>query len=103
MVILNGTVVHFRMLFIQQDDHFSSCPDYRTIAVCGIHIDRAVIVECRIECHSGTHTGAFYLSFCIDLCRNCMPTELRYGAVSHCIEPTLVDGVGDAIDIDSGC
>ena len=40
-VILHGTIIHFRMLLVQQINHLSTRPKYRSIAVGSIHIDRA--------------------------------------------------------------
>src|SRR5689334_6389765 len=68
-----------------------------------IYIHWSVIIESRIESHSGSHTGTFHLSYIIHFGSYSTPGKQAHGAIDHWINPFLIYAPGYAISIDGGC
>ena len=99
-IVLNGTIVHPGMLSLEHFYHLGACPNDGTISVSGIDVDRTIVVEGGVECHSGTYAGAVYLALVTNVCAYGMPTQLGYRTVGHGVNPAFVDGVGKTINVD---
>ena len=100
VIVVQAAVVGARIPVLEQAYHFRPGPDDGPVAVCRLVVGRAVVVEGGVEAHSRAHAGAVHLSAVQYLGADGMPAQLRHGAVSDTLDPSLVDGVGDAVDID---
>ena len=103
LIILHGTVLHLRMLGVEQTNHFRTCPKHRSVSMRRIYIDRTIIIESRIESHTGAYASAFHLSFFIYLSGDGMPSQLGNRTIRYRINPTFINGVCQTIYIDSSC
>ena len=88
------------MLILQQADDFGTCPDDRTIAMGSHHMYGTMGIEGGVESHAGTHAHLLNLTFRVDCRLYGMPSHECHGAVGLCINPALVDGMGQTIGID---
>ena len=68
-----------------------------------IYIDRTIIIESRIESHTGAYASAFHLYFFIYLSGDGMPSQLGNRTIRYRINPTFINGVCQTIYIDSSC
>ena len=65
-------------------------------------VDRAIGIEGRVERKSSTYTSAFHLPLGVHMGVDVVPGKNGLCAIVLCIEPSLVDGVGEAVAI-NGC
>ena len=79
---------------------FSTCPDGRAIAVSGEVVDGAVGIESWVESKACAYTSSFHLSLFVHVGIDVVPCEEGLCSIAFCINPTLVDGVGDAVAVD---
>ncbi len=70
--------------------------------MCRVDAGGAAIVKGGVECHAGTHAGTFHLSLLVYLCSDSVPAERGDRPVDHGTDPSLVNGVGDTVDINCG-
>ena len=101
-VELYGRVVHLGVLILQQADDLCTSPDGWAIAMSRHDVNGTIGVESRIESHSCAYADVLNLSFVVDGAFYRMPSQLGNRAICQCINPSLIDSVGDAIGKDSG-
>ena len=99
---MDGGVVEFDVVGFHQLIDFSASPDEGTIAVSSEVVDRAIGIEGRVERKSSTYTSAFHLPLGVHMGVDVVPGKNGLCAIVLCIEPSLVDGVGEAVAI-NGC
>ena len=103
IIEMYSRVVHLRMLLLQQSDNLCASPYRRTIAMSSHHMNRTIGIESSIETHAGTDTDILHLSFVIDRLVDSLPTQQCCGTVCLGIYPSMIDGMGYAVGIDSCC
>ena len=89
------------MLAFQQIDHLSTSPNHGAVTMGSHHMNRTIGIESGIEAHTRAHTNVLHLTFLIHRRLHGMPGQLGHGAVSLRIYPAFVDGMSEAIGIDS--
>ena len=100
---MHGTVVHADMMFFEQLDDFGTGKDDGSVAVGGKRIHRSVVIESGIESHSRTDTDSGDLPAWCDLRGNGMPAQQSNWSGGLGVDPTVVDGVSHAININGSC
>ena len=65
-------------------------------------MDGAIGIEGRIKAHTGTHAALLDLAELVDARRYGIPCQQHLCAIGQRIDPTFVDGMGNAIGVD-GC
>ena len=90
------------MLLLQELKHLGTSPENRAIAVGGHNMNGAIGIKRGIEAHASANTNILYLTFLVNRRGYSMPSQLGYRTIDLGIYPTLIDGVGEAIGIDSG-
>lgn len=101
-VEVNSRVIHLDVVSFHKLVNLSTRPKRGAVSVCCKVVDWTVGIESRVEGEACSHTSSFYLALCIDVRVDVVPGKDGLSAVGFCINPALVDGMGDTVAVNGG-
>ena len=99
---MHGRIVQLYVVSLDHLVYFRTCPDSRTIAMSCEFAYGTVGIEGRVERKACAYAGALHLALLIDVGIYVVPSKDSLRAVGLCVQPALVDGMGNAVAVD-GC